>query len=105
MQAPNIKDGEQRALYFLAAATIGLYLMVVALGIFGFIYNRQRAAEGHEAHAFLCDQRESIMLRIDRTENFLNSGGKIPGVPNTLIRDGLNRDKITLKNLRQLDCE
>jgi hypothetical protein len=80
-------------------------LAITAVAVFAH-ENRDRAAEGQEAHDALCVIQASIALRVERTKEFLkqNPGPLILGIPRREFEKGLANDILTLKGLSNLVC-
>jgi hypothetical protein len=99
----------QQAFRKLELATVGLFLVVVLLA--GYVYfsgiaARQRIAEiAHDTNRALCTLRTDLEQRVEQSRNFLeeNPDG-VPGIPASLIRNGIANQENTIEALSGLDC-
>lgn len=99
----------QGGLKMLVIATVVLYMAL--FGVVGFVFKdatdkrdeiKVVAVTTSEA---LCSLRRNIQRQIAASEEFLvkNPNG-IAGVPAKLIQDGIDRQKVTVKSLQNLEC-
>jgi hypothetical protein len=88
-----------RAVYFA--------LVVVTAVAFGtlFVQSRNLAAQGNDAHQAICALRTDLEQRVENAQTFLLTHPQgIPGIPVSVIRNGLTNQQKTIDALRHLNC-
>jgi hypothetical protein len=67
--------------------------------------NRELAEDGQHAHDKLCEIRHNLVLRVARTNAFLEENPEgVPGISVKFITDSINTDQRTVDALASLDC-
>lgn len=88
----------QRSLRWLVAATVVLWLVVVAFGAASYVV----AARTHDA---LCTLRADLEQRVDSSRDFLKTHPDgIPGIPRATFDQGIANQERTIDALHELGC-
>jgi hypothetical protein len=60
---------------------------------------------GPEAHDGLCALKQDLIVRVESSRDFLVEHPKgIPGIPASVIRNGIKNQEATLRSLAHLHC-
>lgn len=85
-------------IYGLAAALVIVFTMLV----YGIAQNTKAINQGHTA---ICQEKSYYHRNIAQTEKFLKQHpGGIPGVPNSLLLQGLHATEAQLHALKDISC-
>lgn len=90
---------------------IFLFLLIVAtvsLVVIGLQVRRQNSrieTIALDTHSAFCSFKHDLRQRVDGTDRFLDEHpAGIPGVPNSVLRQSLKNQKLTLLSMSSLDC-
>ena len=102
-------DNLQRGLRTLTVATVALYIFLIAVvGYFRFESSQSREdirAVAITTGEALCSFKSDLRVRLEVAEEFLEDHPKgIPGIPASVIEDGIRNQEVTLKALEPLTC-
>lgn len=88
----------KRALWWLTAATVALYLLVAGLAL------QARSTADTNTRA-LCALRHDLEQRVDSSAAFLRTHPNgVPGISARVIQDGISNQERTIKALSVLSC-
>lgn len=102
----TIQEALQRSLRRLWLSTVGLFVLLVALFVLGYVDALNKQDDLRKAATALCALRHDLEARVQSSRDFLaEHPDGIPGISRAAIEKSIRDQTRTIDTLSNLDCE